>query len=75
MGWYKDIISSLSGLDQIERAENEQSSELEIKRQLLNDMLFEIKMARLNLDLAENYSHNEQAVEHFLLDYAKRHGI
>jgi hypothetical protein len=76
MSWYKDMIKSMSGYDLIEQAkQTEQMPEKEVQRRLINDMLFSVRMKRLDNDLQENYNINEEAIEQFILDYAKRRGL
>jgi len=70
------MIKSMSGYDLIEQAKNqEQSPEKEAQRRLINDMLFDIRMKILDNGYHENYNMHEEAIEQFILNYAKKRGL
>ena len=76
MSWYTDMIKSMSGYDLIEQAKtNESVNEKSIQMILINYMLFDIRMKRLDNEYYENYNIHEEAIEQFILDYARKRGL
>jgi hypothetical protein len=74
MGWYKDTIKMLSGTPDL-KPYNHTIDETTIKRQLINNMLYDNQFTRFRLDSSEDFSYNQDVVEKFILDFAKRHNI